>query len=103
MGMAETGYRAVGVVVSRDTVPSGKTIVGAELNHAERSLRSGIGVARKISADHRIYQRGIVSSVSSLGDRIFRTAGIKSRNSGDCNAYCRKENRKVMFCHLKLA
>ena len=45
VGMAEAGYRAVGIEIAGYAVPSRQSVVGAKLHHAKRSLRPRVGVA----------------------------------------------------------
>ena len=55
MGVTEAGYRAVGIEIACYPVPAGQPVVGAELHHAERHLRPGIGIAGVVGADKGIY------------------------------------------------
>lgn len=55
MSVTESCDSAVRIEISRYTVPSRKSVVGAELHHAKGHLRSGISVAGKVGTDKRIY------------------------------------------------
>ncbi len=77
MGMREAGDGGVGVEISRNTVPAGQTVVGAQLHHAERRLCTGVGVAGEVGAYHGVDQRSRVKCrvVGSLLLALARYCG----------------------------
>jgi len=67
--MAESGNSAIGIKISGDTVPAGKSVVRTKLYHAERDLCSGIGITGEIGSDKWVYILGIVNSCLFRGRR----------------------------------
>ena len=60
VGVAEAGNGGVGVIVSGNAVPARASNIGAELHHAERHLRTGVGVAGEIRPDERVHKEAVI-------------------------------------------
>ena len=56
MRVTETGNGTVGIIITRNTVPTGQAVIRTQLNHAKRCLSTGIGIPGKICSDKRVYQ-----------------------------------------------
>ena len=54
MRMAKSRYGAVGIKITGNAIPTGKTIVRTKLHHTERHLCTGISITCIIRTDKRI-------------------------------------------------
>ena len=93
--MAKAGYGRVGIEIARDPIPSGQPVVGAQLHHAERHLRSRIGITREVRANQRIHHGGQV-----VGRRLCSLIWGASREQKPCAAYPGKDVFHVVNSQL---
>ena len=80
VGVAEAEDDQVGVVVSAATVPTFKTCIGTELDHAKGSSGAGVGVAVATGTDERIHPP--VQRMAFNFRNAFRANGGAGHNQG---------------------
>ena len=84
--VAESCNGAVGVEITGNPVPTGLSVVGAQLHHSERSLRSWVDIALPVCADEWINQFGVAAVLCSCcngqqsgeydGEYLFHSNGV---------------------------